>query len=57
MGLCLGIDKELMESLWVRIKKTTDKVDEALYGQIGTASYLQSLVLTGNWRDNTAGHK
>ncbi|GAB0210007.1 hypothetical protein GRJ2_003466500 [Grus japonensis] len=41
-----------------------DRVDEALYRQIGAASCSQALVLMGDfnhpdicWRDNTAGHK
>jgi len=55
MELCLGMDEELTESLWVRIKGRAgtgdvivgvldrppdqqDRVDEALYRQIGAAS-------------------
>ncbi|GAB0203910.1 high affinity cAMP-specific and IBMX-insensitive 3',5'-cyclic phosphodiesterase 8B [Grus japonensis] len=41
-----------------------DRVDEALYRQIGAASHSQALVLMGDfnhlaicWKDNTAGHK
>ncbi|PKU33628.1 dtw domain-containing protein 2 [Limosa lapponica baueri] len=41
-----------------------DRVDEALYRQIGAASRSQTLVLMGDfnhpdicWKDNTAGHK
>ncbi|GAB0189267.1 hypothetical protein GRJ2_001392000 [Grus japonensis] len=77
----LGMDEELTESLWVRIKGRAgtgdtivgvcyrppdqgDRVDEALYRQIGAASRSQALVLVGDfnhsdicWRHNTAGHK
>ena len=41
-----------------------DQVDEALYKQIGAASYSQNMVLMGDfnhpnicWKDNTAGHQ
>ena len=40
-----------------------DRVDEALYKQIGAASHSQNMVLTGDlnhlniyWKDNTAVH-
>lgn len=63
MGCCLGMDEKLVEISWVRIKKRTGKVEEALYRQTGTASPLQVLVLTGDfnhlsisWKDSTAGH-
>lgn len=61
--LCLGMDEELMENLWVRIKDRTGKdditvlicyrppnqVDEALYKQIEAASHLQALILMGDF--------
>ncbi|KAK4828701.1 hypothetical protein QYF61_000539 [Mycteria americana] len=61
MELCLGMDKELAEGLWVRIKERVSqgdiivgvcymppdqKVDQALYRQI--ASYVQGLILMGD---------
>ncbi|GAB0179197.1 hypothetical protein GRJ2_000385000 [Grus japonensis] len=72
MELCLGMDEEPTESLWVRIKGGVsyrppdqgDRADEALCRQMGAASHSQALVLMGDfnhphicWRDNTAGHK
>ncbi|GAB0205517.1 hypothetical protein GRJ2_003017300 [Grus japonensis] len=81
MELHLGMDEELTENLWVRIKGSAgtrdiivgichrpfdegDRVDEALYRQIGAASCSQALVLMEDfkhpdicWRDNTVGHK
>ncbi|PKU31477.1 dtw domain-containing protein 2 [Limosa lapponica baueri] len=63
MKLCLGMDEELIENLWVRIKGRTSKdiiialvcyrplnqVNEALYRQIGEASHLQDLILMGDF--------
>ncbi|GAB0205858.1 hypothetical protein GRJ2_003051400 [Grus japonensis] len=81
MELCLGMDEEPTESLWVRIKGRAgtgdtivgvcygppdqeDRMDEALYRQMGAASCSQALVLMGDfnhpnicWTDNIGGHK
>lgn len=77
MELCLGMDEEPAECLWVWIKGRTGQSDiiagvcsrppdqdEALYRQVGVASYSQALVIMGDfkhpnicWWDNTAGHK
>jgi len=47
-----------------RLPDQEDRVDEALYKQIGAASHPQNMVLVGDfdhpnicWRDNTAGHQ
>ncbi|KAF4804354.1 hypothetical protein TURU_008626 [Turdus rufiventris] len=63
--LCLGVDNEWVESLWVRIKWQTSKgntvvgvcyrlpeqeeVDEAFYRQLEAASQSQVLVLVGDF--------
>ncbi|GAB0183586.1 hypothetical protein GRJ2_000823900 [Grus japonensis] len=59
MELCLAMDEELTESLWVRITGRAD-----LYRQTGAASRSQALVLMGDfnhpdicWRDNAAERK
>lgn len=65
MEVCLGMDEELLESLWVRIKGragTTDilgvcyrlpdqedNVDGALYRQIRASSHSEALVLMGDF--------
>ena len=73
MEVCLAMDNEPTESLWVRTKEVTGmgdiivgvsyrppdqkEVDEALYRQLEAASRSQALVLNIYWRENTAGHK
>ena len=80
MDLHLGMDEELTESLRFRVKGKAggdivvgfcyrlpdqeDRVDEALYKQIGAASHSQNMALIGNfnhpnicWRDNTVMHQ
>jgi len=62
LELCLGMDEEPPESLWVgaccRSPDQEEQVNKALCRQIGAASLSQALVLLGefkSWRDSTAG--